>query len=97
MDAKSILKRAAELQESKGADYTTDPTANQHENFERVAIILSWFNNPLDQAYVAHIATKLVRLAVLLNGKKPKHESIEDTFVDGTNYFALWGGRRMQK
>lgn len=97
MDAKGVLKRAAELQESKGHDYTTNMGENQHENFERVALILSWFNNPLDQAYVAHIATKIVRLAVLLNGKKPKNETIEDTFVDGTNYFALWGGRRMQK
>jgi len=94
MEAKAILERAIEIQTSKGHDYVRDVDENQYENFERVAQVVSWFSNPQDQVFVTLIMTKLVRLAVLLDKKKPKNESIIDTFIDGANYFALWGGKR---
>lgn len=96
MTAKQILQEAIVIQESKGHDYTTNPDENQFENFERVASVVSWFKNPQDQVFVSLLMTKIARLAVLLDAKKPKHESIEDTFIDLTNYSALWGGKRLQ-
>lgn len=61
-------------------------------NFERVAVIQSWFDNPIDKAFAGFVAVKLARLAILLNsGRKPKNESIHDSFLDGTTYMALWG------
>jgi hypothetical protein len=95
MDSKEILHKCEELQVSKGSDYTSDVKANQFENFDRSAEIISWFKNDIDKAFASLVATKLARLASLLNrDDKPNHESIEDTFIDLTNYSALWGGRR---
>jgi hypothetical protein len=76
---------------SKRRDYTTNPSVNNHENFERSAELISWFNNKRDQPYVCLIGTKLARLASLLSdGRKPNNESIDDTFLDLINYCALW-------
>ncbi len=97
MTAKQILQGAIVIQESKGHDYTTDVNENQFENFERVASVVAWFKDPQDQVFVSLLMTKVARLAVLLDKKKSKNESIEDTFIDGTNYFSLWGGKRLQK
>lgn len=97
MRAEHILDTARRLLKSKGDDYTEDREKNQFGNFDRVAVIASWFKNPTDLPYAVLIATKLARLAALLNtDKTPNNESILDTFVDGANYFALWGGKRCQ-
>lgn len=94
MNSEAILKKCAELQVSKRKDYTT---GRQFENFERSALLAEWFRDPLDKAFVVLIGTKLARLAALLDREdKPNHESIEDTFVDLTNYCALWGGRKIK-
>lgn len=103
MTPKDILKQAMALQDSKGEDYCDDVNADQFQNFNRAAFIVSWFKNPRDQVFACMIAIKLARLAVLLNKadadpkSKPNNESIKDSFLDGTNYFALWGGRRLKK
>lgn len=95
MRAEHILDMGRKLLKSKGDDYTEDRDKNQFENFDRVAVIASWFTNPTDLPYAVLIGTKLARLSALLNGNKtPNNESILDTFVDGSNYFALWGGKR---
>lgn len=95
MNPKEILEKAIQLQKTKGEDYTSSPYSNQFENFEKSAIIISWFTNPTDQIFAALIGTKLARLSALLsNNKTPNNESIEDTFVDAANYFSLWGGMR---
>lgn len=96
MRAEEILKLGESLLISKGDDYTTDRLSNQHENFERVAMIAAWFTNDMDKPYAVLMATKIVRLAALLSGDKtPKNESVLDTFVDMTNYAALWGSARV--
>ncbi len=97
MTPKQILQEAIVIQESKGHDYTNDVNENQFENFERVASVVTWFKNPQDQVFVSLLMTKVARLAVLLDAKKPKHESIEDTFIDLANYAALWGGCRIRR
>jgi len=77
---------------SKRHDYTS--SEDEHENFKRTEILLTWFNSPIDKPYIALIGTKLARLASLLDMKEPKNESIEDTFLDLVNYCALWSERR---
>ena len=94
MRAQDLMDRAKKLMGDKGDDYTKDPGKDQFENFDRVATIASWFNDPIDLPFAVLIGTKLARLATLLNGKSPKNESILDSFLDLTNYSALWGGRR---
>lgn len=92
MTPAEFLEKGKSIIESKGHDYTKDPKANQFENFEKSGLIGSWFEDPTDKAFAILIGTKLARLATLLNGKSPKNESIEDTFLDMMNYAALWGG-----
>ena len=94
MNSKEILTRCAALQDSKGVDYTSNVKTNQFENFDRAAMIASWFNDPFDKPFAVLIGVKLARLATLINKTgEPNHESVIDTFIDLTNYCALWGGR----
>lgn len=95
MTPKEILDKAASLQVLKGQDYNTDLNSNKFENFERSGLLASWFKDPVDIAFAVLIGTKLARLSALLsNDRGPNNESIEDSFVDLTNYCALWGGYR---
>jgi len=95
MKAKEILERAMSLLVSKGQDYTSDVKTSQFENFERAALISSWFIRDEDKVYATLIGIKLARLASLLNRRvNPNHEAVDDTFVDGSNYFALWAGSK---
>lgn len=97
MRAEEILDRGRALLASKGQDYCEDREANQYQNFERANIVASWFTHDEDKSFAVLIGTKLARLASLLNGnKRPNNESILDTFIDGANYFALWGGKRVR-
>ena len=95
MKAEIILEQGMKLLKSKGEDYTEDKEDNQFQNFERSNLIASWFKKDEDKSFAVLIGTKLARLAALLNSDKaPNNESILDTFIDGSNYFALWGGSR---
>ena len=96
MDVEKIYERALKVTMSKRQDYTTNSQADNHENFKRAAEVISWFNKDRDKAYVNHIATKLARLSALLSDyRKPKNESIEDSFIDLINYCALWAEDRL--
>lgn len=87
----SILDRSKEIHIKKNQDYTSG--MNVDENFERIAEIVSWFNNPIDKSFASFIAVKLARIASLLNkSNKPNFESIDDTFIDLVTYAGLWGG-----
>lgn len=92
----SILDRSKEIHIRKNQDYTSG--TNVDENFERVSIIQSWFNNPLDKSFASFIAVKLARLASLLNkSSNPNFESVDDTFVDLVTYAGLWGGNVIRR
>ena len=89
-----IFEKCMTVTMSKRHDYTSGTDA--HENFKHSTELISWFYNDNDTAYVALIATKLTRLASLLNeNKTPNNESIQDTFIDLINYCALWAERRL--
>src|SRR5690606_34763120 len=84
-----LLDEIKEIHSKKNADYASQD--NQFENFTRAAYLISWFNNDADKTFVNHIATKLARLATLLNSKNaPNNESIEDSFLDLATYCILW-------
>ena len=88
------LDKMRALHKLKNGDYAAD--SNPHENFERQALIMSWFKNDIDKAYAGLIALKLARLATLLNKTDlPNNESIDDSFIDLANYAILWKCKRV--
>lgn len=84
-----FLDKSKEIHIRKSNDYAQE--GNPFSNFERSGHIASWFNDPVDKAFVILIGVKLARLAELRNGKEPKNESIFDTFLDLGTYCFLWG------
>ena len=98
MPSKEFLELAEKMKEihiKKSADYANE---NAFSNFEFAAELVRHFNNPIDQVFVTLIGVKLARLSVLLNsGKTPQNESVLDTFIDGPNYFALWGAYHVRE
>ncbi len=88
-----LLDRIHKIHACKNQDYAGN--GNPFENFERSAEVMSWFNDARDKAFVNLIATKLARLATLLNKDgAPLNESIQDSFDDLTTYCGLWGSYR---
>lgn len=91
----SLIDKAKKLLTRKNHDYTSGQ-GTRYENFERSAIIASWFKSDIDKSFANHVGNKIARLATLLDAKEPVNESIEDTFVDLVNYCALWGANRTE-
>lgn len=96
MTPEELMDAGKKLLKSKADDYSSGQT-DRYESFERQAIIMSWFKNDQDKAFVGLIAVKLARLGSLLDNKTPNHESVGDTFIDLVNYCSLWGGHRTSK
>lgn len=91
-----LVDKMKAIHVKKSADYARDD--NPYSNFELAAELVKHFDNPIDQVFVALIGVKLARLSALLNsGRLPQNESIADTFIDGPNYFALWGAHYMKE
>ena len=83
------LEKMKKVHILKNEDYA-DPT-NPFSNFDVSEYCISLYQNNRDKTFVWPIATKLARLATLLNSKaKPNNESIEDTMIDIANYVLLW-------
>lgn len=84
-----ILDKAKELHEKKNKDYASQSA--QFENFERSALLMDWFHDPIDKAFVNLIGTKLARIATLRNkGGHAENEPLKDSFFDLTVYCGLW-------
>jgi hypothetical protein len=84
-----LMERAIQTHIKKSHDYAQE--GSPFSNFDRAALIASWFNSDKDKTFANLIGVKLARLAELLNGKTPLNESIDDNFMDATNYMGLWG------
>lgn len=84
----ALLEKMNKVHQEKNHDYAQ--AGSPFSNFERAAIIVSWFNNPIDQVFAGLIGIKIARLAELCNGKMPKNESIDDNGLDLANYAGLW-------
>lgn len=87
---KPILDRMNKVHQKKNHDYAT--ADRPYSNFERAAILASWFDDPHDKVFAAIIGIKLARLAELHNGKSPNNESADDNHLDLDNYAVLWHG-----
>ncbi len=89
-----LLERSKEIHLKKSQDYTTNTETNPHENFERAALIASWFPQRYS-AFAVLIGTKVARLASLLtkeeqSGYTPNNESTDDSFLDCLTYVGLF-------
>lgn len=90
-----LMKELDELHKRKSHDYSHE--TNPFSNFERASVLISWFNDPIDQVFAGIIGIKLARLSELSNGKEPNNESIDDSFSDLTCYCGLWTAYRRRK
>lgn len=90
-----LINKCKEIHDKKSADYASE--ANPFSNFERAAQISSWFQSDNDKVFAILVGVKLARLAELLSGKEPKNESIEDSFLDLSNYCLLWGASFLER
>lgn len=83
-----LLDQMKAIHVKKSDDYAAkDP----YDNFERAAVIASWFDDPIDKVFATMIGIKLARLAVLKNAKRePNNESVADSHLDETVYSAIW-------
>lgn len=85
-----ILNRSLAIHLKKREDYASDPTANPFENFDRSNLVADWFPTAY-KSFAVLIGTKIARLgALLITGKTPNNESIDDTFLDLVTYCALF-------
>jgi hypothetical protein len=83
-----LLERMAALHESKNADYASE--GDPLSNFKEAAEVTRGFTG-VDAVFASLIGVKLARLRELTAaGKRPNHESIEDTRTDLAMYAALW-------
>lgn len=91
-----LMDELKALHDKKAADYANE--ANRFANFERSAEISSWFSDPIDKVFTTLIGVKLARIAELTQpGRKVNNESLDDSFVDLTNYCAIWTSYRRDR
>lgn len=90
-----LLKKMDAVHIAKNHDYTMD--GDPFSNFRRAAELVSWFKNDQDKVFACMVGIKLARLAELLGGKEPKNESLDDSFLDGTNYMGLWAAYHLSE
>lgn len=85
----AALRRMQQTHDAKSHDYAT--TDNPYANFDFAKTVVARFAQPHDQVFATMVGIKLARLGELLGqGKTPKHESIDDSFLDLANYVVLW-------
>ncbi len=83
-------------QDKKSEDYASE--SNKYSNFERAAVIASWFDDPVDKVFAVLIGVKLARLAQLSENKKePLNETVADTRLDLCTYTVLWMARHQSQ
>lgn len=93
-----FLVKIHEIQHKKKQDYAS--SEDRYDNFKRAGYVIGWFKHDMDKTFVNHIATKLARLATLLNHEShtgPQNEPIEDSFLDLATYCVLWATYREGK
>ena len=83
------LRIMKDVHEKKNEDYSNFD--NPFSNFDISEYLCLQFKTDRDKVFVWPIATKLARIANLLNNSNtPNNESIQDSLVDIANYVILW-------
>lgn len=91
-----LLKEISAIHEKKAADYATSD--DPYSNFKYAASLADKFTDPVDRVFATLIGVKLARLVELTQpGRVPNNESLDDTFLDMTNYSAIWTSYRRDK
>lgn len=91
-----LLKEIGAIHEKKAADYATSD--DPYSNFKYAASLADKFTDPVDRVFATLIGVKLARLVELTQpGRVPNNESLDDTFLDMTNYSAIWTSYRRDK
>lgn len=91
-----LLDQIRALHAKKAADYAT--AGNPYSNFERAAFIASFFSDPVDKVFATLIGVKLARIGELTEpGRIANNESLDDSFLDLTNYAAIWTSYRRDR
>lgn len=93
---KELLDQISALHEKKASDYATD--VDPYSNFRFAALLSEGFEHEVDRVFATLIGVKLARIQELTkNGRTPKNESLDDSFVDLTNYCAIWASYRRDR
>ena len=83
------LRIMKDVHEKKNEDYSNFD--NPFSNFDISEYLCLQFKTDRDKVFVWPIATKLARIANLLNNSNtPNNESIQDSLIDIANYVILW-------
>jgi hypothetical protein len=88
-----LLDEIKALHSRKAADYATghDP----YSNFRYAACVAEPFTDPVDRVFATLLGVKLARIAELRQpGRVVRNEPLDDSFVDLTNYAAIWASYR---
>lgn len=79
----TVVERLKSIMSSKGDDYASD---DRLSNFKLAGAICGI---SAEKNCLSLIATKVARLGVLLDGKKPNNESLDDSIIDLAMYAIL--------
>ncbi|MFN9897961.1 MAG: hypothetical protein ACK55Z_04020 [bacterium] len=87
---KELDEKIMELANFKGHDYATEDVLNNFKSVSAAAKALNLdVQKPVNYALFM-VLLKIARIVNLTNGNKyPRHESVDDSFVDGINYLKL--------
>lgn len=85
-----LYQKQMDILTSKGADYATDDVLS---NFKRISSAAKAINLDITSPHGYALFMVLMKIDRINNlttsGKEPKNESVEDSFIDGINYFQL--------
>lgn len=88
----ALLKEILALHERKAKDYAH--SGDPYANFKAAARVAEGFTG-VDAVFATLIGVKLARIRELTApGRVPNNESLDDSFVDLTNYCAIWTSYR---
>ena len=94
--ADGLLSEAKGLLRTKNKDYSEGEPFRNFEKQAAMCKILELDISMRDHWALAQIVEKLNRLRELEN-RKPQHESIRDTCMDGINFFTLYYGMKKEE
>ncbi len=87
---KTLDAKILEVTASKRHDYANTDVLSNFKGVSEAAKQLGLDIGDSTQYALFMVLLKIARLSNLLNsGKKPKNESVDDSFEDGINYFKL--------
>jgi len=95
--ANDFFEKATALLETKNKDYANENDVfSNFDKLAQIAKILDLDVRKKEHGALYSIVDKLIRIRNLEN-KKPNHESVKDSCLDGVNYFVLYYGMKTEE